>query len=61
MGGFTGSALFQVIVGAVLNSFRSAGDVETGYFILFILCAIMYLIGLLLFHLLALKMEIVQI
>jgi ACS family hexuronate transporter-like MFS transporter len=61
MAGFTASALFQLLVGAVLNSFRASGNVETGYLILFIICSMMYLIALLLFQLLAPKMEIVQI
>jgi MFS transporter, ACS family, hexuronate transporter len=61
MGGFTASALFQLVVGAVLNSFRVTGNVETGYFILFIMCAIMYLLALLLFHLLVPKMEYAQV
>jgi len=61
MGGFTASALFQLLAGYVVNAFRLSGDVETGYLILFILCASMYLIALLLFHLLAPKMEIVKV
>jgi len=61
MGGFTASALFQLLAGYVINAFRLSGDVEIGYLILFILCASMYLIALLLFHLLAPKMEIVQV
>jgi MFS transporter, ACS family, hexuronate transporter len=61
MGGFTASALFQLLAGYVVNAFRLSGDVETGYLILFILCASMYLIALLLFHLLAPKMDIVKV
>ncbi len=61
MGGFTASALFQLLVGFVIESFRSSGNVETGYLILFMMCGSLYLIGLLCFHLLAPKMEIVSI
>ena len=61
MGGFTASALFQLLVGYVLNSFRAAGDVETGYLILFVLCSCMYLLALLLFHLLVPKMDVADI
>jgi ACS family hexuronate transporter-like MFS transporter len=61
MGGFTAAALFQLLAGYVINAFRLSGDVETGYLVLFVLCASMYLIALLLFHLLAPKMEIVQV
>jgi ACS family hexuronate transporter-like MFS transporter len=61
MGGFTASALFQLLAGFVIESFRRSNNVETGYLILFILCAAMYLIGLLLFHLFAPKMEVAKI
>jgi ACS family hexuronate transporter-like MFS transporter len=61
MGGVTASALFQLLAGYVINAFRLSGDVETGYLILFILCAFLYLLALLLFHLLVPKMEIVQV
>ena len=61
MGGFTASALFQVLCGFVINSYRASGNVETGYLILFIMCASAYLTALLIFHLLAPKMEVVDI
>jgi len=61
MGGFTAAALFQVLAGYVVNSFRLSGDVETGYLILFAFCASLYLIALFVFHLLAPKMETVQV
>ena len=61
MGGFTAAALFGALAGHVINAFRSKGDVETGYLILFILCALMYLAGLLVFHLLAPKMEAARV
>ena len=61
MGGFTSSALFQLLAGFIIESFRSSGNVEVGYSILFVMCASMYLIALLLFHLLTPKMEIAEI
>ncbi len=61
MGGFTAAALFQLLAGYVINAFRASGAVETGYFILFLLCASLYLIALLFFHLLVPKMETVKI
>ena len=61
MGGFTAAALFQVLCGFVINSYRASGNVETGYLILFIMCASAYLTALLVFHLLAPKMEVVDI
>lgn len=57
MGGFTAAALFQFLTGYVVNAFRLKGDVETGYLILFVLCGVLYLMALLIFHLLAPKME----
>lgn len=61
MGGFTASALFQLLVGFVVKSFRSAGNVEGGYLLLFVLCALLYSVGLSLFHLLAPRMEVAQL
>ncbi len=61
MGGFTAAALFQVLCGFVINSFRAKHDVETGYLILFIMCASAYLTALLIFHLLAPKMEVADV
>ena len=61
MGGFTAAAIFQSLAGYVINAYRISGDVETGYLILFILCASMYLVGLLLFHLFAPRMEVASV
>ncbi|MGH7992089.1 MAG: MFS transporter [Limisphaerales bacterium] len=61
MGGFTAAALFQVLAGYVVNAFRLKGDVEIGYLILFVLCGVMYLVALLIFHLLAPRMEIARV
>ncbi|HVN47674.1 MAG TPA: MFS transporter [Bacteroidota bacterium] len=61
MGGFTASALFLSLAGYIINTFRANGNVEHGYFILFALCASFYLIALLLFHLLAPKMEVAKV
>jgi MFS transporter, ACS family, hexuronate transporter len=61
MGGYTAVSLFQLLTGAVIASFRTSGDVETGYLIMFIICAALYPIALLLFHVLAPKMEVAKI
>jgi ACS family hexuronate transporter-like MFS transporter len=61
MGGFTAAALFQSLAGYVINAFRLSGNVEIGYLILFILCGVLYLIALLIFHWLAPKMEGAQV
>ena len=61
MGGFTAAALFQSLAGYVINAYRLGGDVEAGYLILFVICASMYLVALLLFHLLAPRMEIASV
>jgi ACS family hexuronate transporter-like MFS transporter len=61
MGGYTAVSLFQLLTGAVIASFRTNGDVETGYLIMFIICAASYPIALFLFHLLVPKMEVAKI
>lgn len=61
MGGYTAVSLFQLLTGAVIASFRTSGNVETGYFIMFIICAASYPIALFFFHLLVPKMEVAKL
>jgi len=61
MAGAVGGILFQWLTGILLSSTKNAGNIEIGYFIVFVLCGCMYLAALLLFHLLAPKMEIVHV
>jgi len=61
MAGALGGLLFQWITGILLATYKSGGNIETGYFILFIMCASLYLTALLLFHLFAPKMELVRV
>ena len=61
MAGSLGGLLFQWITGILLATYKSGGYIETGYFILFIMCASLYLTALLLFHLFAPKMELVRV
>ncbi len=56
MAGAVGGLLFQYLTGMMLASYKASGDIQTGYSILFVICASAYLTALLLFHLLAPKM-----
>jgi|SRR5664280_2028873 len=61
MAGAVGGLLFQWLTGMMLASYKASGDIQTGYSILFAICASAYLTALLLFHLLAPKMEQVRL
>ena len=56
MAGAVGGLLFQWLTGLMLSTYKRAGDIQTGYSILFMICALAYLTALLLFHLFAPKM-----
>ena len=56
MAGAVGGLLFQWLTGLMLSTSKRAGDIQTGYSILFMICALAYLTALLLFHLFAPKM-----
>jgi len=59
--GAVGGLLFQWLTGMMLSGYKASGDIQTGYFILFAICAVAYLVALLLFHLFAPKMEPVKL
>ncbi len=61
MAGAVGGLLFQWLTGIMLASYKAGGDIQMGYSILFAACASAYLAALLLFHLLAPKMETVKL
>ena len=61
MGGFTAASLFQLLAGYVVNMFRASNQVETGYLLLFVVCAMMYSIALVLFHLITPRMELANV
>ena len=61
LSGFGAGGLFQWLIGVVLATYRASDNIETGYMILFGVCASMYLTALLLFHILAPRMEIARV
>ncbi|MCX6213361.1 MFS transporter [Spirosoma sp.] len=57
MAGSIGGLLFPILVGSLLDSYKAAGSIATGYNILFVLCGSAYLIALLSIHLLVPAMK----
>jgi ACS family hexuronate transporter-like MFS transporter len=56
MAGAVGGLLFQWLTGMMLTAYKASGDIQTGYSILFAICASAYLTALLLFQLFAPRM-----
>jgi ACS family hexuronate transporter-like MFS transporter len=64
IGGFAGSVggiLVAILTGNILEFAESKGNIESGYFILFLIAGSAYLIAWVLFNLLAPKMEKVNL
>lgn len=61
MAGSLGGMLFPLLVGSLLDHYKSLGNIVTGYNILFVICGFGYLIAWLLMHLLAPRMERVKL
>ncbi|AKD56159.1 MFS transporter [Spirosoma radiotolerans] len=57
MAGSVGGIIFPEIVGRILDSYKQAGDVQSGYGIIFLMCGSAYLLAWLVMHLLAPKMQ----
>ncbi len=57
MAGSVGGIIFPEIVGRILDSYKKAGDVQSGYGIIFLMCGSAYLLAWLAMHLLAPKMQ----
>ncbi|GAB3769863.1 MFS transporter [Spirosoma horti] len=57
MAGSVGGIIFPEIVGRILDSYKRAGDVQSGYGIIFLMCGSAYLLAWLVMHLLAPKMQ----
>ena len=51
------SLVFSYSIGSVLNYWKGIGHIEAGYSILFTFCAIVYIIGWVIFNLLTPKLE----
>lgn len=61
MAGSIGGMLFPLLVGNLLDHYKAAGDITVGYNILFVICGFGYLAAWGMMHLLAPKMERVQL
>lgn len=61
MAGSVGGILFPILVGYLLDYYKSIGNITAGYNILFMICGTSYLLGWIMMHLFAPKMEKVHI
>jgi ACS family hexuronate transporter-like MFS transporter len=61
MAGAIGGTLIAVFAGQILEHFKEAGHIETGYSILFTICGFAYLVAWVIFNILAPKMKKVNI
>jgi ACS family hexuronate transporter-like MFS transporter len=61
MAGSVGGIIFPEIVGRILQSYKQAGDVQSGYGIIFLMCGSAYLLAWLVMHILTPTMKPVQL
>ncbi len=61
MAGSVGGILFPLLVGSLLDYYKTAGNITIGYNILFFICGFAYLLAWSVMHLFAPKMERVEI
>ena len=61
MAGSVGGILFPLLVGLILDHYKTAGNIGDGYNIIFILCGCAYMLAWVVMHLFAPKMEEVKI
>ncbi|PRY30392.1 ACS family hexuronate transporter-like MFS transporter [Spirosoma oryzae] len=61
MAGSVGGIIFPEIVGRILQSYKQAGDVQSGYGIIFLMCGSAYLLAWLVMHVLTPTMKPVQL
>ncbi|SFQ34712.1 MFS transporter [Parafilimonas terrae] len=60
MAGSLGGILFPILVGYLLDAYKSKGDIVAGYNILFIICGLAYLLAWVIIHFLTPKMKVVK-
>jgi ACS family hexuronate transporter-like MFS transporter len=60
MMGSLGSTFFPLLVGALLDFYKNAGNIGAGYNILFIICGLAYIVAWAIIHLLTRKMKPVE-
>lgn len=61
MSGAVGGMLFPLLVGYILDSYKTAGNLVGGYNLLFIICGLTYLVAWFIIHLLTRKSDIVSL
>ena len=61
MAGSVGGILFPMLVGHLLDSYKTAGNITAGYNLLFVICGCAYLLAWTVMHLLAPRMEKVDL
>lgn len=61
MSGAVGGMLFPLLVGYILDSYKTAGNLVGGYNLLFVICGLTYLVAWLIIHLLTLKSDTVSL
>jgi ACS family hexuronate transporter-like MFS transporter len=61
MAGAIGGILFPILIGSLLDSYKSAGNLAGGYHLIFTLCGFTYLIAWIIIHLLTRKSEKVKL
>jgi len=57
MAGALGGILISTIAGGLLDHFKELGHIETGYYIMFLICGSAYILAWIIFNLLAPKMK----
>ena len=60
MAGSVGGILFPFFVGAVLDHYKRAGNISSGYNLIFVICGCSYLVAWVLMHLFAPSMKRVE-
>jgi MFS transporter, ACS family, hexuronate transporter len=60
MAGSIGSTLFPLLVGALLDYYKEAGNIGAGYNILFVICGLAYIVAWLIIHSLTSRMKPVE-
>ncbi|MBE7172723.1 MAG: MFS transporter [Williamsia sp.] len=61
MAGSIGGFLFPLFIGSILDHYKLLGNIQIGYNIIFTICAFAYLVAWLIMHLLAPRMQEVQV
>jgi len=61
MSGAVGGILFPILIGSLLDSYKTAGNIAGGYYLIFTLCGCTYLIAWTIIHVLTRKSEKVKL